>query len=54
MKSIFSKAVIASVIAALFTVNVQASTIHLSSVDTGKMSKMDHKMDKKWIRKCPK
>lgn len=54
MKSIFSKAVIASVIAAFFAVSVQASTVHLSSVDTGKMSKMDHKMDKKMDKKMSK
>jgi hypothetical protein len=45
MKSIFSKAVTAAVIAACFTLNVQAS-VHASTADTGKMSKMDHKMDK--------
>jgi hypothetical protein len=45
MKSIFSKAVITAVIAGLFTLNLQAATIHVSASDTGKM-KMD-KMDKK-------
>ncbi len=43
MKSIFSKAVIAAVIAAFFTLNLQAAT--LPSIDTAKMDKM--KMDKK-------
>ena len=45
MKSIFSKAVITAVIVACFTINLQAGTIHATSLDTGKM-KMD-KMDKK-------
>ena len=54
MKSIFSKAVIAAVIASFFAVNVQASTVHLPSADTGKMSKMDHKMDKKMDKKMSK
>jgi hypothetical protein len=47
MKSIFSKAAIAVVVAACFSLNVMAS-VHVSPADTGKMSKMDHKkMDKK-------
>ena len=47
MKSIMSKAVATAVIAALFSLNLQAAT--LPSADTGKMSKMkmDKKMDKK-------
>lgn len=45
MKSIFSKAVIAAVIAAFFTLNLQAAT--LPSGDTTKMDKMDKKMSKK-------
>jgi len=50
MKSIFSKAVIAAVIAAFFTLNLQAAT--LPSGDTTKMSKM--KMDKKMDKKMSK
>ncbi len=46
MKSIFSKAVITAVVAAFFSLSVQASG-HVSTIDTGKMNKMDHKMDKK-------
>jgi hypothetical protein len=42
MKSIFSKAAIAAVVAACFSLNVMAS-VHVSPADTGKMSKMDHK-----------
>jgi hypothetical protein len=47
MKSIFSKAVITAVIAAFFTLNLQAATV--PSADTTKMNKMkmDKKMDKK-------
>ena len=45
-----SKAIIAAIIAACFTLNVQASTGHLTS-DTSKMSKM--KMDKKMAKKKP-
>ncbi|MDB5135236.1 MAG: hypothetical protein JWP37_1839 [Mucilaginibacter sp.] len=47
MKSIFSKAVITAVIAAFFTLNLQAATFPYS--DTTKMDKMkmDKKMDKK-------
>jgi hypothetical protein len=50
MKSIFSKAVITAVIAAFFTLNLQAAT--LPSGDTTKMSKM--KMDKKKMSKMKK
>lgn len=46
MKSIFSKVTIATVLAACFSLNVQASDRVLTA-DTSKMSKMDHKMDKK-------
>lgn len=46
MKSMFSKAAIAVVVAACFSLNVMAS-VHVSPVDTGKMSKMDKKMSKK-------
>jgi hypothetical protein len=53
MKSIFSKAVTAAVIAACFTLNVQASS-YIPAIDTGKMSKMDHKMDKKMDKKMKK
>lgn len=51
MKSIFSKAVIAAVIAVFFTLNLQAAT--LPSGDTTKMSKMkmDKKMDKMKMKK---
>ena len=52
MKSIFSKAVIAAVIAAFFTLNLHAAT--LPANDTTKMSKMDHKMDKKMDKKMSK
>jgi hypothetical protein len=47
MKSIFSKAAVAAIIASVFAFNVQAGTIH-AAVDTGKMAKMDKmgKMDK--------
>ncbi len=46
MKSNFSKAVIAAVIAASFSLSLQAAT--LPKIDTGKMDKMkmDKKMDK--------
>ena len=53
MKSIFSKAVTAAVIAACFTFSAQAS-VHVPVIDTGKMSKMDHKMDKKMDKKMKK
>jgi hypothetical protein len=51
MKSIFSKAVITAVIAAFFTLNLQAAT--LPSGDTTKMDKMkmDKRMDKKMSKK---
>jgi hypothetical protein len=53
MKSIFSKAVIAAVIAAFFTLNLQAAT--LPTGDTTKMSKMKMgKMDKKMNKKMDK
>ncbi len=52
MKSIISKVAAAAVITALFSVNVQAATIHKSLADTGKMSKM--KMDKKMDGKMKK
>ena len=47
MKSIFSKAAIAAVITAIFSLNVHAAT--LPGSDTTKMSKM--KMDKKMSKK---
>jgi len=53
MKSIFSKAVIAAVVAVCFTVSANASVDGLPA-DTGKMSKMDHKMDKKMDKKMSK
>lgn len=59
MKSIFSKAAVAAVIASIFTLNVQAGTIHMAA-DTGKMakmdkmSKMDHKMSKNKMDKMKK
>ena len=56
MKSIFSKAVIAAVVAVSFTLSAQAS-VHGLPVDTGKMakmSKMDHKMNKKMDKKMDK
>ena len=53
MKSMFSKAAIAVVVAACFSLNVMAS-VHVSPADTGKMSKMDHKMDKKMDKKSDK
>jgi uncharacterized membrane protein (DUF106 family) len=46
MKSI-SKVVMVAVVVACFTIGAQASTVHGLPVDTGKMSKMDHKMNKK-------
>lgn len=48
MKSILSKTAVAAVIASLFAINVQASTIHGAAIDTGKMARMDKmgKMDK--------
>lgn len=54
MKSNFSKAVIAAVIAAFFTLNLKAATLPTS--DTTKMSKMkmDKKMDKKMSKKMNK
>ena len=52
MKSIFSKAAMAAVIAAFFTLNLQAAT--LPTIDTNKMSKMNHKMDKKMVKKMSK
>ena len=52
MKSIFSKAAIAVVVAACFSLNVMAS-VHVSPADTGKMSKMS-KMDKKMSKKSDK
>jgi hypothetical protein len=52
MKSIFSKAAIAVVVAACFSLNVMAS-IHGSPADTGKMGKMS-KMDKKMSKKSDK
>lgn len=54
MKSIFSKTVITAVIASFFALNVQAGTIHRMASDTGKMSKMDKKMDKKKMSKMKK
>ena len=54
MKSIFSKAIIAMVIAAFFTLNLQAAT--LPAADTTKMAKkmdkmkMSKKMDKKKMK----
>ena len=53
MKSIFSKAVAAAVIAVCFTFSARAS-VHVSTIDTGKMNKMDHKMDKKMDKKMKK
>jgi hypothetical protein len=56
MKSI-SKVVMAAVVAACFTISAQASDKGLP-VDTGKMSKMDHKkmgkMDHKMDKKMDK
>jgi hypothetical protein len=57
MKSIFSKAVMIAVIAALFTLNLQAAT--RPAGDTTKMSKMkmdkmDKKMEKKKMSKMKK
>lgn len=52
MKSIFSKAALAAVVAALFSLNLQAATLPVS--DTTKMSKMSHKMDKKMDKKMSK
>jgi len=57
MKSIFSKAAVAAVIASVFALNVQAATTHGMAADTGKMtkmSKMDKKMDKKKMDKMQK
>lgn len=55
MKSIFSKAAVAAVIASVFAFNVQAGTIH-TAADTGKMNKMDKmsKMDKMGKKKPSK
>ena len=52
MKSIISKAAIAVVVTA-FTLNVHASD-HALRADTGKMSKMSHKIDKKMDKKMDK
>ena len=57
MKSIFSKAAVAAIIASAFALNVQAGTTHGMAADTGKMSKMskmDKKMDKKKMSKMKK
>ena len=50
MKSIFSKAVITTVIVSVFALNVHAATTRGMAADTGKMAKMD-KMDKKMDKK---
>ena len=52
MKSI-SKVVMAAVVAACFTISAQASVKGLA-VDTGKMSKMDHKKMSKMGHKMDK
>ncbi len=60
MKSIFSKAAVAAVIASVFALNVQAATTTRGmTADTGKMAKMDKmdkmsKMDKKKMSKMKK
>ncbi|MBS1528129.1 MAG: hypothetical protein JST19_20955 [Bacteroidetes bacterium] len=55
MKSIFSKAAVAAVIASIFALNVQAGTIRMAT-DTGKMGKMNKmsKMDKMSHKKMSK
>jgi hypothetical protein len=57
MKSIFSKAAVAAIIASVFALNVQGGTTHGMAADTGKMDKMgkmDKKMDKKKMNKMKK
>lgn len=54
MKSVISKAVVAAVVAATFTIGAHASTARSLALDTGKMGKMDHKMDKKMDKKMKK
>jgi len=56
MKSILSKMLVASVVAACFTFTVQANPSIHAVADTAKMSKMkmDKKMDKNKMKKMDK